>query len=223
MKKIKYLILIVLFLINIDVKAVDSCTTDEMARLKELANNVEFKYDYEIDEDLNAKNQGLDDYLLVEYKLKELNVSNDIRISIDSLNDSTNLEIINTNYDEINLGEGDKITFKIYSHTTNLCTDRLLRTVTITLPYYSRYYYVNKDKCLEYKDFEFCQELMDYKTRYTNEEIDELLKDYLEENNDSNNIVDITNFNYYYLIPIISFIVIVVILIVSKKKKNKDL
>ena len=47
MKKIfKYLSLIIIFLITSNVYAIDECSTKEMNRLKELANNVKFTYSY---------------------------------------------------------------------------------------------------------------------------------------------------------------------------------
>ena len=224
MKKIKYLILILIFLLSLDVKAIDSCTMYEMTRLKELADNVEFTYDYEIDEDLDAKNQGLEDYFWVVYKLKGINLNDDLRIEIDSINGFANIEFKDSSYNEINFFDGDKVVFKIYSRTINLCTDRLLRTVTVNLPYYNKYYFENKEKCEEYSDFKYCKEFLDYDYKYNNEKIDKLFEEYLKEKNDDNIKASVKNINYYYVICIISIIVIsiIVIVIIINKKKNKN-
>ena len=50
MKNVRYILLMFIVFSILNVKAVDKCTTDEINRLKELANNVSFPYDYEIHE-----------------------------------------------------------------------------------------------------------------------------------------------------------------------------
>ena len=117
------------------------------------------------------------------------------------------------------LSEGSKLKFSIYSYTTNKCTDNLLKTITIELPYYNDYYYYNKNKCLEHQNFTYCKEFLDT-SDITFSEIDKLYDDYLKEDNIVNKITKSDKF--IYIISGIRILAIVsIVIIVIKNNKNK--
>ena len=161
MIKLRYLICLFLFVICMDVKAVDTCSTDELARLKELANNVEIKYEYEL------VKYDVEDYYIEEYgenynfepvfKLKVLNLSDNLKIYFNEDGSDYN-KIESQDLETINFFEGNVLKFNIYSYTDTDCTYRNLRNITIKLPFYNKYYYVNKDKCSQYPNFKYCIE-----------------------------------------------------------------
>ena len=173
MKRIfKYLSLIIIFLITSNVYAIDDCSTKEMNRLKELANNVKFTYSYQIEEESKEE-----EFIIVLYKIEVLNLSSDLRLVYDgkivSANDIKNMNFYNKNQ-----------IFELYSYVDNLCTDELIKKVVVDLPTVNSYYYFNKEKCLENPDFKYCQEFLDIKD-ISYEEIDKLFQEYTKK--DDNN------------------------------------
>ncbi len=219
MKKI--IIFVITFLISFNVYAIDipACTDSEMTRLKELANNVEFK------RNINITEQELDEdttELYVTYDITIANFDKDLKISY-----KNNVMGENTITSETTtikgLNEDNTITFSIYAYTNNLCTNNLLKTVTVKLPTYNSYYYYNKDKCQTYPNFKYCKEYLDLGDLYY-EDIDDMFDEYIKErtsvpvqdNKLANNIV--------YLIGggVIILLAIIITIIIIKKKKNKD-
>ena len=215
MKRIKYLIPILIMFIAINVKAIDACTPEEMNRLRELAKNVQFKTNYNM---LTAED-GIDD-LEVVYHLNVINFNNDLSIYMKT-NDDEEFKIIDpNNMDDKYFFEGEVVTFKIYSHTTNLCTNELLNTNNIKFDYYNYWYYKNKDNCNKYHDFKYCKEFM--KTDKNDEEIDKLFNEYKKEINGENDskILDFIS-NYKYIIIIIVSIIIIGVTVFIILKRNK--
>ena len=72
MKKVKYLLLIIFILLYTDVKAINNCSNDDMNRLRNLANNIEFKQELVLD-NLDEDDKELTDYVDVSYKLSIIN------------------------------------------------------------------------------------------------------------------------------------------------------
>ncbi len=218
MKYLKICLLtILLFLFtSLKVDAYEACTNSEMERLKELAKNVEFKPSYEIgyvDED----NKSVE----VNYKVEIINFNSDLRIEYTSKYEEEGT--IKSDTKEINnLADGDKITFKIYSYTTNLCTDEILRTVSIELPKVNDYYYFNKEKCNDNKEFKYCKEFMDT-DNVEFEDIDKEFEEYLNPN--INEIINKLDKKVFIYIGIGVGVIIagVVVFVILKKKKKEDL
>ena len=223
MKKIKYLVPILLFCLFINVKAMDECTSGEINRLRELADKVEFKIDYKIIEDEEYKKMGFDDYFQVLYTINVINSDNDLKIYYRDVNDN-DYELLNLeNIQNINFYENQKVQFQIYSYTTNLCTNELLKTITLDFPIYNKYFYLNKEKCLKNPDFKYCQEFFDNEEK-TTEEIDKLLNDYLNGKTDLNGEITKSNFNIYLiLIIVLIFSGLIFVIIKNNIKKDKDL
>lgn len=220
MKKVKYLLPLLLLFITINVKAIDKCTTEEMNRLKELANKIEIKTNFHIEKIEEDKNAGRSDYLDVFYTIDIINYDDDLRIFYKSLDDNKyelNIKDLNNIY----FYENRKIQFQIYSYTKNLCTDELLRTISIDFPVYNRYYYYNKEKCQNNPEFEYCKEFYDSSNK-TNDEIDKLYEESLNKNVAENGPINAFTNNkiYFVIIPILVISIAVIYFIFRKKKKN---
>ena len=218
MKKLFKYLVIIIFLSFINVYAVDRCSTDEMNRLKELAKNVDIKYEY----DLKIIKQEDDENIIVpRYRIQVLNYNDNLKIyykdSSYSQTDLESIEEITTNY---LIQEGDKLDVYIYSHTTNLCTDTMLRKITITFPYYNQYYYENKDKCQQYPEFKYCEEFKDLKEKSFTE-IDEEFDNYIKSLKIANVKNDLSK--YWYLLIILLLLIIFISFIIVKKNKKDEL
>lgn len=212
MKKYFVLLITFIFFITIlDVKAVDECSTSEMKRLKEIANNVQFKTNYEMDiyEDSEVSSVSL------IYSIDIFNFSEDLKIFYNTEYADERIELKSNQNKITDLSEGDKITFYIYSYTNNLCTDEILKKVSVELPVYNRYYYYNKEKCDLHSEFKYCKEFMDTGDKQHFEidlEFDKYLKeDIIDDIIDSNNLV------WYIVIPVVSIAIIVIVFLIIKK------
>ena len=223
MRKIKYLLFVMLCCLFTNVKAVDDCTTEEMNRLRELANKVEFKTNYEIKENEADKQAGYSDYIDVIYTIDVINYNDDLKIYyIDLDNKKNELEIKNLN--NIYFYENNKIQFQIYSYTDNLCTDELLRTITIDFPVYSRYYHYNKEKCQNNQEFKYCKEFYDNGNK-TTKEIEKLFEEFLNKDKNNNKLINSTvNYNIYIMIATVLILsALLIYFIIKKIKKDNDL
>lgn len=217
MKKYVFL-LIILFLLflNLDVFAIDSCTTSEMQRLKELANNVNFiaEIDYETVENMKIEEEK---FVSAFYDIKVLNPSSELKIYYEI--GGYKYEVEDNFIESIEEGE---IKFYIYAYTANLCVDELIMTKTVELKKLNSYYYYNKEKCQEYSDFKYCQEFYDNDLSF--EEIEEEFNEYLKGN--SSNSIFSTRSNYKLYIFIVSILVIsivVVLLFIKRRRSVGDL
>ena len=223
MKKIICFIEIILVsIIMLDVKALTACTDDEMARVKELAQNVKFQPNYEVAIE-DRDNEVFDIY----YNVKVLNLDKDLKVvykveDYDEVNDkvfSKDIVVTEDNFEIEDLGIGKK-TFYIYSYTANLCTEKLLRTVTIDLPKYNEYYHFNQEKCQANPDFEYCKEFMEIDKNF--EEIDTLFEKYLKKEN--NVILNENNLKWYIIggVIVIGSVGIISIVFIIRKRNKKD-
>lgn len=216
MKKIKFVIPLFLFCFMLNVWAIDKCTTDETKRVKDIADNVQFKVETNI---VNAKEI---DEVYVKYKIQVLNFNDDLALYYRENSNDEFRRITISELEKYSFDGGIIMEFKIFAYTTNLCNGTLLKTEKIELPGYNQYYVKNKEKCDQYKDFEYCKELMNVKTEDF-EKIDKKFQEYLKENNI--NIQNSSNENRLYIIiaGIIFILLIVIIVFYLRKNKKKNL
>ena len=221
-RKIKLgLIFIIIFFISLQVNAVQSCTDNEMERLRELAKNVNFQINSKIEEGNELIDSETKKYIYNSYDIKIINFDSDLKIKYK--NEQIGENTLTSETTSINnLDEDSEITFYIYSYTDNLCTDKILRTVKVDLPIYNVYYHTNKEKCEKYPDFKYCKKYLDVTTKDFSE-IDKEFDEYIESNDTVNG--DKTNRNIYYIIGAVVAISLIVILLIfiKKKKKYEDL
>lgn len=229
MKKNKIIFCIIMLAMSLNVHALEKCSNEEMARLKELANNVDFTYNYVINDEGNLDELS---YESVYYKVTVSNWDNDLKLYYKYADEK--------DYDEISIDELNNtefpndatLVFAIRAYVANMCANELLKTKTLDLPYYNIYYYINKSKCDEYPDFKYCKEIMTKSPEKENEEIDDLFNKYIEKNNQT--VEEKTNENVqnqgisWTIIAGFILIIIVIIIIayfyfkkVLAKKKNE--
>lgn len=222
MKKIIFMISLILFTFTIDVKAIDECSSSELARLKELAGNVSFTYDYYFN-DLDEEDDSLGGAAWFNYKIEAHNLSEDLKVKIKG--EETYFTISEPILDEI--GNGITLNVEIYAYTTNLCSGKLLKIETIKLPYFNEYSL--REECKEYENFKYCKEFL--KLDITDDEFVSEFEKYKEELKNQNQN-DLDNdlkmfFNDYgiYIITAIFLVVVAIItfIIVKVMKKDSDL
>ena len=218
MNKIKVIICLMLFMFCLNVKALDSCSTDELNGLKELANNVEIIKNLEIDDSRynpEDKSSGVGVY----YTIKISNVNDDLMIFIN--NDGEKVKIDLNEVENFIFDNGSTSTFYIYSYTDNSCTNEFLRTITVKFDEYNPYYFINKDRCSKYSDFKYCKEYMKIGNK-SYEELDKLFDEYIKENTQNNN-KNYTEYLYYIIggIVLVVLIILIVSYAVRRHKKNR--
>ena len=220
MRSLKNIFLIMIFCVCLNVKAIDQCSTEEMNRLKDLANKVQFKTNYNVHE---TESEGNIYGATASYNIELVNNNEDFKYYYSS--SSIQKREINLNQiSNITFSDGEVVTFYIYSYTTNLCTDELLRTETIKFPIYNSYYYINKDKCSEYPDFKYCREFMDI-GNISYSEIDKEFEEYTK-GDVKNKVLDFVQKNIYYVIGggvILIAGIIYLITFIKRKKGLSDL
>jgi len=215
MKKLKYILFLLLITLSFNVKAEDRCDKDELARLKALANKVEFDYDYKmVDEKavfaINAVNLNQDlkvliieDYLSDNYK--EFKGNSENKATLDGFE------------------AGERVTVTIKGYVPNWCSGKTVLTKTVKLPYYN--YFYSEEKCKGYEDFKYCKQLVD--GNITEKEFERQFELY-KKNKEKNDKPIVTptndNTNMYMIIggAVITVIIItvVIILIIKRKRKN---
>lgn len=225
MKKIICLISFLLMMIYIpNVNALDECTSGEMKRLKELASNVEFKYEYDvIDNQMFAD----DEYIpkTAVYKITSYNLSGELKVRL--VDDDRNIYFTNNKPTIDNFLNGEVVKVEISAYTKNLCAGKILRNVSIKLPYFNQYSL--KEECIEYKEFKYCQEFGKYNISDSEfySELENYKKNLEKGDNGNLGIDNINDINPYLIIGILVIFVVlglVVFLIIKyTKKKESDL
>jgi len=223
LKKIGLLILTFLFFVIpfLDVKASEECTSSELKRLRELASNVSFTYDYEI---IEQKYTEYDEYTFKTafYDITAFNFNNELKIRLKGYDDLLFTE------NEPTIGsfaEGRTVPIEIVAYTKNLCSGKVLLTKNIKLPHVnmSSFY----EECKDYPDFKYCREFANYDISR-----DEFLKELEEYKKELDNPIfddeDIKDFFEKYQLYIIGGIFVltvgvIIITFVIKNRKREDL
>ena len=212
----KKAIFVMLMLFSFNVYA-DSCSNDELARLREIANNMEVSYNLENDDDsyprfsitVNNLNKEVKALIIEDWyanKYKEFK------------NDGTNKGVLTSFLP----GESIKITMKAY--VSNACSGKTVSTKTVKLPYYNVYY--NYPECKMYPNLKSCVKLTDKKI--TEEAFNKEINDFINANSKEETIVTEDNNGTTDWLLIIGItvgsilIISLIIIVISKKiKKNR--
>lgn len=224
MKKICLMfVFFALSILQINVKA-ETCSNDEFNRLRNLADKVEFTYDYELIEseidlekypfftitaiNLNKQLKVMieDNYLLGKYKE-----------FVDNGNGVGSID---------NFDAGSKVTVTIRAYVDNDCSGRLLKTVTINIPFLNIQYYNNRDVCNEYPGFKYCKPFLDKKIddyqffqefqKYVDELPIEKTNEVIEEKSNNLTIIILV----IALIVIITLIILLLCWFIKKKRRE---
>ena len=214
----KYFLLIVLFFV-INVNAA-TCDKNELARLKNIAKNVEFETNYEIKEE-NGEETA--DFSIIAH-----NLNDDLKVNYEKnflkgnykefVNDGTNTGKLS------GFTSGQKVNITIRAYTDNGCTTKVLLQKTVNLPYLNKNYYIFTGICENYPEFKYCKPVFDREIS-----INEFMNEFNLYNKSSETIEEVNNEkdnnNYIIFIVIGSLILLLVIIVVfaiiyKKKKRN---
>ena len=151
-------LLIILFLFPIKVSA--ECSSERIAELSKMAENINLSYTYKIGEEdavfkVTASNLTNDIYL----------VSEEEDITVSGVNDKT----IDKEF-----SSGTTLNFVVYSNDKN-CKNTALINKYITLPYYN--IYSNYGMCKEYPEHEYCKRWYD-SSKISRSDFERALADY---------------------------------------------
>ncbi|MEE3343655.1 MAG: hypothetical protein VZS44_06160 [Bacilli bacterium] len=206
MKKVLFLTIIVLFMINIDVVKAEVCDSNDMARVRGLAENVNYSYKYIGDED---------DYQLYEVTFVGLS-GNNLYVT-----DSTRKKKALSDSEKMLIDSGNHLLDIMYTP----CNLRV-KSLKIELPVFNEYSLENYCSSSEFDDFEYCDEW--YSGRINDEIFERAAEKYLEEKNakETNNNNELLEFllKHKLVVGVVSVILIVlIVLLIIKKKADNEL
>ncbi len=215
MKKIKYILLVLLLVLAVNVNASSNCESKELARLKDIAKKVEFDYTYKLE---NGKAIFAINAVNLNKELKVLIIDNYYESKYKEFADNSSHTATINNFEG-----GSKVTITMKAFVPNWCSGETLLTKIIKIPYYNDNY--DEEKCKGHEDFKYCKLLVDKKLSQEefNKQYETYLKNHEKNEKPINN--DTENNNQLYFIIGGSVLVIVlttflVMSIVKRKKKN---
>lgn len=212
-KYLKLILMMLLIMVPYQVKAYNTCSTEDTVKLNKLASNVLANYSY-------YETNGT-----VKFKITINNLNSNIYI-YDATKKQTYYSIGEITLD--NYGPNQTVEYKVYSNIA-YCKGQYLNSVFVTLPPYNPYY---KDKlCSDIEDYKLCQRWSNVNLTY--EEFKKQINDYRNGNIKKDKNVDNTYksvyelildfyINYYYIILPLIIVVGGIILAVNKQKNSKD-
>lgn len=228
MKKWSFLIIVLLFCFNLNVKAANTCSSSEMARLKNLASHVEFTYDYEWELLYNDKISDIE-YKWPNFTITATNLNKELKVMVEENYLQGNYKEFKDNGNGVgslkNFSSSEKITITIRAYTNNACSGNVLTTKVVQLPSLNSHYYSNI--CKESLDFEYCAQFVDKKI--SDEEFNNAYSKWSNKNSNNNstsqeNIIDnnnsTQNIKIIVIIVIAIIIVVILIILIAKRRKN---
>lgn len=209
-------LLLILFLFPIKVSA--ECTTERLAELNKMAENINLSYTYEVKEGgalfkITASNLTKDIYLISEEE----------GITVTGVNDKT----IDKKFDS-----GTNLNFVVYSNDKN-CPNKALANKYITLPYYNTY--SDYGMCKEYPEHEYCKRWYD-SSKISRSEFEKALADYSDKIMDDaekttevkdksflDSVKEIWNkYSLFIIIGVVFSLIIIVFLLIKIIKNRKS-
>lgn len=226
MGRLKYLIIFLALFLIPNTSSANECSVSEMNRLKKIASNITYKYEY-------IENIPETGYGSVKFKFTISNVTSDIYLTnntgeytvvgseiVKYYKPNANNQIIIENQED-----GKSYSYRIYGNTVN-CKDEYISKIYITTPDYNEFYI--HDLCKGIEDYKFCQKWV--KTDYTEKEFERVVKKYIKslektpepEEPDPGDewFVSLISFLTKYIYVLIPVIVLCIIGIVYLSKKD---
>lgn len=209
MRTIKYLVFTFLLLfITCDIVRAESCDSNDIKRLKEIAKNVTVSYEYDEDRE-------------------KFGIYGSYVITVDGLTDelyATAIEDANTYY--FNYDSEELISYNLSSSVREITVfssncDEKIRTIDLKLPYYNFYYTYDECNGISGDDLYVCSKFLDEELSYSkflNE-----IKKYKSNHDDLDK--DTTNFFekyklYFIGVFIVAIIIIAIVCVRKYKEKN---
>lgn len=208
------LLLLLAFLIPITSVNAAYCKFSEISRYKSLASNISTTYDYV---EKNGK---------LTFSITLVNLNKELYIV-----DIATKKVYNYNSSELTISgykPGSTVKYAVYATNKN-CSDTLLYTVRVVLPYYNPYY--SDPVCEGASDYIYCQKWynnnLDYETfvkrvtAYKEVELDEPIIGPIEVDEYTwlDALLDVL-IKYYYVVLIMIIIVCVTVIYVTEKKSD---
>lgn len=219
MKKVLFILLV---LISFNAYA-DSCSKEELARLKNIANQVELSYEYE----KKTKKVENGTILYHEYSIIAHNLNEKLKVNyeIEYLTGKyKTFKNIGNNVGKLSgFNEGDTVNVTIRAYTSDECAGKVLAKKSIKLPYMNPFYYYYNN-CDDYPDFKYCVPELDEDISY--EKFMGEFHKYLEKKESTTN--EINNVKESNNMPVISLIILLLILLIGSiiafifRKNKKD-
>lgn len=210
--------ILILMIICIPKVSAETCDPEDIERLKTIANHIDLSYEINKYIDYEAEVYEEDVQEFYGYKFLFSNMSADFYIN-GSLTNNAEYKYESENID----AEGHLIRerlqggeYNIDIYSTNCSTK--LRTISITLPYYNKYY--EDEICTNYKDkIEECKEWTD--TEMYEETIKEAIETYNEQNKEEEKNNTTINKILLIITTILILLIIIISVIIIKKKRSE--
>ena len=142
MRKIVYLVImfIAIFSVQINVYAADTCSNEEMARLKELAEKIEFTYDYEwVEFRYDEENDIM--YRYPNFTITAKKLSEELNVIVQKDKEFFEFEDNGDGIGHLNgFLTGDKLGIIIRANVENGCMDKNVVTKNIAIPILNGHY-----------------------------------------------------------------------------------
>ena len=217
MKKI-IILFVLLVSITFNVNAKDNCDSKEFLRLKELAQKLEFDYEYKL-----VNDEAI-------FSVNVVNLNEDLKVVI--MENYYNEQYKEFKDDGTGKGElngfksGERVVVTTKAFVPNWCSGKTVLTKTIKLPYYNNYY--DEEKCKGNEDFKYCNILIDKKI--SEEDFNKQFENYLKqkenkENNSENNQNENNDHTKLFIIIGVGVVIVVLISvivagIIKRRKRN---
>ena len=221
MKKILYVIMMVisLFLINVqaDEESDFKCEGEERQRLKNLASKLEYTYSFRKNEDD-----------VIDFSITISNLNEDLKIIItdDLARDDKEFKYNDSKVvTKSGFSSGQRVNIAIKGFVVNWCSGETISTKLLKVPYYN--YNYDEEFCKDNSDFKYCKELLD--TKITQDEYDSAYNKYINkkektEEPEKQEESDTGNWNLLIIIGsivgVLLVIVLVGIIIIRRRRKN---
>lgn len=218
---IKKFLIIIGLLFSFNVKAL--CDNNELLRLKQLAEKVEFTYQPKLENISDADG----DTTNVTFDITANNLNQDLKVLIIEdyyLDKYQEFKYqANGHYTLNGFANNDHITVTFKAYVDNDCSGQTVYTKKINLPYYNLF--INRSECKQYPDFKYCQEYLDSyisESTFTNA-LTEYLNSPQEDNKSDHPKKDYSKLLIIAIATLAVIIIIIVIVVKIKKnyKKNK--
>ena len=216
----KRFILILLFILNIGigVKADETCEKEVLNNVKELASKVEVNYEYQMKE--VKQNDSIIKYPL--FSLTAVNLNKRLKVVIES-NDKEFKDGDNISATISGFHEGEKITVIVKAFTPDKCSGRVLRSITVKLPYYNSL--SEEDVCYDYPDFKYCSAFSEQRVSLEkfNVELEKYIENPVSNVDDAKDKDDDNTINIWIIVGAsVSVLIIVFIItrIIKIRRKN---
>ena len=216
MKNIRYLFMMILLLVFPSVKALE-CSPNDMVMYRELAKNIDIKYEY-LGQFSNEDDAG---FITDKYRVTIQGITPELSIGVVDYTEEETVYLGNELPDgsvsfETFLKELD---FNIYVFD---CSDEPIKTTSLTLPTKNPYASSNTCSVLEEYHLDICDEW--YQGNITPELYEEAMEKYLKPSESfSNKMVDFLKKNYFIVIIGVAFFLGLVILLIYRHRKRSVL